>query len=194
MWVLLRTLAELVINACYLQLADESEVTRFQAFDDVAYGLFLDRFESATGLKSTAFTDTQRVLMQRVAKDAKDISGVSEKDFGWTRVNVFDRAVLIDKHAKTSAYKGLAKSVFQSGHTYTHNNFTSLNKYWRLLVAKMPVTELEREQGVDQVLFGAAHSLFLLAFFANAERSLGLEAYLDVAGALLNMPDDSVKN
>lgn len=185
-WAVLRPLAELVVNASYLQFATEEELGKFLLYDALAIGSFLEKFEKATGQSNHGFDEDDRKRMKNISDYAKDNTGLTEKDHGWTRLTVFDRAMRIDKEVGgTVAYRGFAKSVYQLAHPFVHSNMQSIQYHWMLLTGEEPGLEDQRHAEYDKPLIGAVQCLFLLALFVNDTKKLSFEPQITLAGRML---------
>ncbi len=182
MSVLLRTLAELVINAAYLQIANEPEVSNYRSFDAIASLVMLNDFEKNSGHSNKVVPE----LRQRAEKNAAEalaLCGLRLSSRSWTIKTVFMRAKVVDDKISQSAFRGFTNSIYQNGHTYTHSAYQSLSTYCGLLCGNAPDESLLMEQARD-TMFGATLALQILVVFINDIHDLHLNDEI-IAGAEL---------
>jgi hypothetical protein len=129
--ILLRPLSEGVINACYLQVAPQSEVASFVHFDKIAIHRQSSKFEAiSNSVKSRVIKDVH-LRMKREAGEAELLTGRTQKSLGWTDISVYERAKAIDRwfgdlKVKTTSFVTFARSVYDAAHPFTHYTASTL--------------------------------------------------------------------
>lgn len=149
--VMCRALFETVINGAYLQFATTLEVETYMGFDVIPIAKALGNIEKfAPGKLSEATPPVLRQAFQQRLKDVKQATGKSEKDFGWTRLDVVSRAKKVDQATKTDLFVYFAQGFYTHGHAFVHGNHRSLA---RLFPA--------REDGGAPTHFSVTQSIYI---------------------------------
>jgi hypothetical protein len=131
--MLLRPLAEGVINACFLQVCEDKELKAFISFDQIDHFRSMTRFEDLKG--GWDKTSQEFAILHNQAIHAASFSGRTERDLGWTSKGVNRRAEEIDRKIsekigiETKHFQSLVHTVYSSGHSYVHYTFHSLRSH-----------------------------------------------------------------
>lgn len=80
--ILLRPLSEGVINACYLQVAPQSEVASFVHFDKIAIHRQSSKFEAISNSAKSHMIEDTHLRMKREADEAEMLTGRTQKSLG----------------------------------------------------------------------------------------------------------------
>lgn len=129
-----RTLAEVVISACYLQFADVEKVESFLAFDSqksYQMSATLEEFIEPEGIISQERRDELKAI---VAK-ARTRSKRKDTDNSWNTESVYTMAKKLDATmtAGTYLFTTVKASTYQFGHPYVHGTFGSFSGVRRWL-------------------------------------------------------------
>lgn len=127
MGVLVRSLAEGMVNAAYIQIASDAEVNSYMAYDDIMLSKTLG---FADELKPTDVpgvrADFRQVLEERAAEAKSNFSNIMSNT-SWTKLNLHERSVEVAKHITGDTMAYLSRLVYRHGHTYTHATYGSLH-------------------------------------------------------------------
>jgi Family of unknown function (DUF5677) len=174
MSVLIRTLAEMVINSAYLQIADDNEVKRFYNFDRVAINTTVTRYHRVAGDGET-IPETLTESIGQKASAALIAGGLRLSDTEWSQKNVFQRASAVDQSRGNDSFKKFTNSIYQHGHIYTHSTYFSLVFYREMLrTGVAPMDESRMQQG-NNLLFGVGTCVSTLARFMNDHFALSYD-------------------
>jgi hypothetical protein len=100
MAVLLRTLAETVVNSAYLQYATEAELLAFKHHGPIARNIMMKDWEDSSGGAFFVPAELKRRTRERAEK-ASELSNLPMNRREWTRKNLFDRAKAISRWNST---------------------------------------------------------------------------------------------
>ena len=175
--VLNRTLSEVVVNACYLLIADELEVTRYVKFDFVKSvsrteklrNHLPDPVEQSPDLVASVF---------RMSKEAREATQRTEKDNGWSQHSLQQRAEIADKRWKQASFKTLVLAQGIHGHTAVHGTLLSLGWFMRIADGGVDHLDEDRSRALGIALHGTAFCLFEFCVALNEEFSLGISKKL----------------
>lgn len=169
--ILTRCLIESVVNGAYLQTATDDEVKTYQAFDVIPVSK-IKRY--VDGVAPTEFSkhisETRLAQFDAHVDKVKQDTGKTDKDFGWTRMDVASRCAKIDEQFGQDAFALLGRGLFPIGHPYVHGNFQSLKR-------RLPMADGVQayRDGIDQTLFIEAQVLAALASFVNRRYKLACD-------------------
>lgn len=175
--VLTRTLSEVVVNACYLLIADELEVARYMKFD------YVKSFSRTAKLRDHVPDPVEHPpeLVQAISKmsgEARNEIQRTEKDNSWSQNSLEQRAEIADKHWKRANFKTLVLAGGVTGHTATHATLSSLAWFIQLAADAVSEPDEDRSRALGLALHGTAFCLFQFCVALNEEFSLGLDAKL----------------
>ena len=204
MGVLVRSLAEGIINATYLQIADPREVESFVQFDGVELSKTLGFFDELRPPTMPEIrTDLRSALDERVAAVQPEVREAMTKT-SWTSRNLHDRAVavdnflnrqqdeVIDKATSTILMTFISRLVYRHGHTYTHATFSSLGPtIFSLRTGSYAEEDVWATAEHNLLITG--HSLYAFALALALLKHLSMfDKTLDQVSRLLQMYNESV--
>jgi hypothetical protein len=153
-----RTLAEVVISGCYLQIAIDDEVESFLAFDNQkSYHMSatLEEFLEPEGIIS----EEQRDKLKAIVAKARARSKRKDTDNSWNTESVYRMAQALDATmaAGTHMFTIVKACPYQFGHPYVHGTFGSFSSVRQWLTEReFPADRRRAEQR-----FQAAESIYL---------------------------------
>lgn len=162
-----RTLAEVVISACYLQIADAAKVESFLAFDiqkSYTMSATLEEFLEPQGIISD---ERRKELMAIVAK-ARARSKRKDTDNSWNTESVYVMATKLDAQTPSAPlFTTVKASTYQFGHPYVHGTFGSFSAVRQWLAEGEFPTDDRRAAQRFQATEGIYQCLFALCVYAN---------------------------
>jgi hypothetical protein len=184
-----RTLAEVVISACYLQIAIEEKLESFLAFDSQkSYHMSatLENFLEPEGIIS----EEQRNELKAIVAKARARSKRKDTDNGWNTESVYQMARTLDAtmSAGTHLFTTVKASTYQFGHPYVHGTFGSFSavRQW-MAEGKFPADSRRAEQRF-QAAEGVYQCLAALCIYINEHFHLQFQRRI-VDAKLLNETD-----
>ena len=132
MLILLRSMVELVINACYLQHAGDDEVSKYLHCDPIISHTAMTDLERASGGK----LKIPKELSERTTRLATDASAASHLSLGsreWSRKNLYKRAVVVDKAVGGDDLATLIALIYVTGSGYVHATYKTLDRHAKYL-------------------------------------------------------------
>lgn len=176
-----RTMAEVVINAAYLQEAEEKELSRFEHFDTQSAYRHAERLRPLTG-RTLPVSDQHKI--DTVVAQARLRTGRKDSDPTWSSRNVTQRAEYTDKTTKLNLMVPLVRTAYVYGHSAVHGTYDSLAPF----IAGMEDAEtfsFENRQGELIIAIGSINFvLSTMGFYLNSRFSLGVENHILDAGRL----------
>jgi hypothetical protein len=123
---LLRPLVELIVNACYIQIASDAEVECYRTYDTVMLEKSIRLAEEIvpTGLSGVT-PENRKLFAEHIKTINQTFAGVMSTT-SWTKLDLTSRGSAIDKHTGLTNCHFLTKVVYRIGHTYTHATYGSL--------------------------------------------------------------------
>jgi hypothetical protein len=127
-WIIARSLYEVVVNILYLQFAEEFEVRAYMAYDSVS--LMHQRKHSETINKSTQRT-ISRANSERVVATASAGKKASQylKPSGWSKLGLEGMLKKIDERLNQNLFEMIYRDTYGSGNRYVHGNLQSLHRF-----------------------------------------------------------------
>ena len=182
---LTRTLSEVAINACYLQMAADQEVASFRVFD------IQKSFRMSENLaKKMDATDTisvqERVKLQGIAAAARTKSQRKDNDMSWSTDHVAIRAEKLDKTmaSGTEMFSLLKGSTYEFAHPFVHGTYQSFRAVSRLMSEGTFPADGDRETERIQALGGVNQCLLALCVYAHVKLGLPIEAEIHEASRI----------
>jgi hypothetical protein len=171
--ILNRTLSEIVVNACYLLVAEDLEVERFMKFD------FIKAISRTEKLRHHVPNPVEHEpgLVEAITKfsaDARDTIRRSEKDNSWSQRSLEQRADFAEQHWKRAKFKTLVLAEGVAGHSAVHATLHSLRWSIQVVAGMVSEPDEERSRGLGVVLHGTAFALLTLSIALDERFSLGL--------------------
>ena len=130
MTALNRSAAELVINALYLQFAEEVEVERFIAFDLASAAGVIDHLsrqltsEQRQGMAS----ERQEMNFDQTVHEVQTKVGIGEHERAWSKRSVLYRASATDRHLQNVKLMPIFATSYQLGHSAVHSTWFTLTQ------------------------------------------------------------------
>jgi hypothetical protein len=163
-----RTLAEVVVNGCYLQISDDRELESFLAFDiqkSYKTSETLEEFIEPEGLIS----EERRGELQAIVATARGKSKKKDTDKSWTKQSVYQMAQKLDATLAptTFLFTHVKATTYQFANPYVHGTFGSFGAVRRWLAeGTFPADDgraVERFQAVE----GIYQCLFTVCVYGN---------------------------
>jgi hypothetical protein len=168
-----RTMAEVTINAAYLQNAEDEEIDRFQHFDTQSAFKHANRLRPHTTTKLTA---VELRIIEKVADNARLLTGRKDSDPSWSKRAIMQRAEHSDGISRLNLMALLALTSYPHGHSAIHATFDALEHFISSLHGKMQETlEDKRQEGLFVALSSVNFTLSVMCFYLNSFFHLGLE-------------------
>jgi hypothetical protein len=177
-----RTMAEVTVNAAYLQDAEDKEVARFQHFDIQSAFKHATRLRPHTTIKLPV-TDLKKI--EEVASDARLLTGRKDSDLSWSTRNLVQRAEYSDGVTHLNMMTLLVLSSYPQGHSAIHGTFAALEIFIESVGTMQVPLGGERKEGLFIALFGVNFTLSVMCFYLNSLFHLDLEKAIIHAGKLI---------
>lgn len=165
-----RGLAEVCINAAYLQIASELELDNYLSRDVPALASRIQRMQSALPRKDRGSAAESAKL-----RDLTSQSGALTQD-GWSNKKVMLRAKETDSFLKSSLMVPLALFVYEAGHTHVHGTALSVAGVGNWFLDGAKEDSEGRVAATTAALNGTACCLYSLISFIAARYPLGIES------------------
>jgi hypothetical protein len=156
-----RTLAEVVVNGCYLQISDEQKLESFLKFDiQKSYKMSetLEEFIEPEGILSKE----RRNELKAIVAAARGQSNRKDSDNSWTEESVYQMAQKLDATLAPDnhMFTHLKATTYQFANPYVHGTFGSFSavRQW-LAEGTFPADEgravqrFQATEGIYQCLF-----------------------------------------
>jgi hypothetical protein len=175
-----RTLIEIVVNAAYLQYAEDSEIDRYLysdpilVSDDTArlrHTLTAHARRRSLGIARENAVQTIRRLIRR------------EDDHSWSKKTLLQRAETIDVKSDTPIMSLLVTTMNSRAQAASLNLFSSLAPYLTALDTMSIVPSANRQSELAEALFGVNLSLMTLSLYLNSFLRLKADDAIEAAGA-----------
>ena len=178
-----RTMAEVTINAAYLQDAEDEEVDRFQHFDTQSAFRLANRLRPHT---TTRVNPEEQKKIEAAADNARALTGRKDSDPSWSKRTLFQRAEYCDGITRLDLMVKLALTSYAYGHCAIHGTFDALESFTSAVVSgEIQVSsDEEREEALFLALFSANFTLSIMCFYVNSLLHLGAESAITDAGML----------
>jgi hypothetical protein len=124
MSALTRTMAEVAISACYLQIAEEVEVQSFRNFDTQKTLKMAVMLEPFLGPNAVASKE-HKIKLEAMAAKAKTFSQREDTQPSWSKKSVYEQAKALDLSMKKDRFVILKASTWEYAHPYVHGTFRS---------------------------------------------------------------------
>ena len=156
-----RTMAEVTINAAYLQSAEDEEVDRFQHFDTQS------AFKHAARLRPHATTKLSAVDLKRieeVAEKARLLTGRKDADASWSKRTLLQRAEYSDKITRLDIMKLLVLTSYAHGHSAVHGTYDAMDVFISSFNESQMHSQDKREEGLFVAVASVNYSLYIMSF------------------------------
>ena len=159
MGVLVRSLAEGMINAAYLQVAPEAELQSYIAYDDIMLSKTLDFADEMTPENVAPVREDLRAILEERASKAKASFSNVMSGTSWTKLDLHSRAMKVKEHTGGDTTTFLSRMVYRHGHSFTHSTYASLHSdITALRTGSYPIEQVEGD--AEHNLLAAAQSLY----------------------------------
>jgi hypothetical protein len=146
-----RTMAEVAVNAAYLQDADDEEIARFQYFDTQSLYKHVGKPRPHI---STLLNAEQIQKIDHAVAFARSATNKKDNESSWSSRTLLQRGEYSDQKTKESLMANLVLTVYAAGHHYVHGSSSSLQPFFKALgTTTVPVTN-QRLEELAQSLFG----------------------------------------
>jgi hypothetical protein len=127
-----RTMAEVIVNAAYLQFADPDELIRFHNFDTQT---LYKHSEKLRPLTSRELTTEQEAEFQGFAIEARSLTQLKDKATSWslTHPTLISRADCVDAQMADSFMPTLVLTAYSWAHRAVHGTGDALKPFYRAL-------------------------------------------------------------
>lgn len=176
-----RTMAEVTINAAYLQDAEDEEIDRFQHFDTQSM------FKHSVRLLpyvTTRLTDEDRTKIETLVRNARSITGRKDTDLSWSKRNLSQRAEYSDDITKSKLMFTLLLTAYAYGHSAVHGTFDSLDHFLSAFNNPEALSSDERREPLFLALSSVNFVFYTMCSYLNGVLYLGLEAAIIGVGKL----------
>jgi hypothetical protein len=176
-----RTMAEITINAAYLQDAEDEEIDRFRHFDTQC------AFKHATRLRphaSTKLTSEELQRIEAVAQQARRLTGRKDIDTSWSKRTLLQRAEYSDKNTRLDIMKVLALTSYAQGHSAIHGTFDSLHPFICSVTDSRSLSGENREEDLTVAIAGVNFALSIACLYFNSLMKLDCERAIVAAGKM----------
>lgn len=180
MHILLRSMLELVVNACYLQHASEDEVRKYLHFDPINSHTALTDLERASSGKLRIPLE----LAERTTKLATDASAASNLALGsreWSKKNLFKRAVSVDRAIGGDDFAMLMANIYVTGSGYVHITYKTLDRHAKWLLHSEQEHPLRILFGTNNAIHGVALVLINLWRYFNRKFDTARQPFNEAA-------------
>jgi hypothetical protein len=187
-----RTLAEVVITACYLQSASEQELEAFSSFDIQKTYKSSETLEQFIDPKER-ISEEHRNELKAIVAQAGTRSRRKDTDKSWTTKSVFAMAQDVDAtmSAKTHLFVHIKATAYEFGHPYVHGTYASFSSVRQWLVEGVFPSDARRETQRFQAVGGVFQCLATLCIYVNERFQLQFRQRIRDA-AQLNECGDNV--
>ncbi len=161
-----RTMAEVAINAAYLQFAGDEELQRFQHFDTQSLYKHSERLRPITSRELSA---EQEADLQGIVAEARRITQLSDKAQSWSRTHagLIARAECVESHMPDSMMPGLVLTAHNLAHRAVHGTGDTLSPFYNALGnGEVPLTP-ERLEDLQKALSLVVFCLEAYALFCD---------------------------
>jgi len=180
MHVLLRSMLELAVNACYMQHASDEEMWKYLHFDPINNHTAMTDLERASNGK----LKISKELSERTTKLATEASAVSNLPLGsrdWSKKNLFKRAVIVDKAVGGDDFAMLMANIYVTGSGYVHTTYKTLDRHAKWLLNGEAEHPLRILFGTNNAIHGVALILINLGRYFNRKFDTARQPFSEAA-------------
>lgn len=176
-----RTMAEVTINAAYLQHAEDEEIDRFQHFDTQCMFKHAARLRKHT---NRTLGTAELTKIETVVNNARLLTGRKDSDSSWSKRNVFQRAEYSDGVTRLNLMTQLALTSYAYGHSAVHGTFDAVEVFLSARDNSQAFSDEQREEALFLALSSVNFVLCTMCFYLNSFFHLHLESAIIDAGKL----------
>ena len=180
MHILLRSMLELMVNACYLQNASDEDVTKFLHFDPINSHTAMMDLERA----SNGRLKIPQELADKTTRLASEANAVSHLPLGsrdWSKKNLFKRAVAVDQTFGTDDFAMLMANIYVTGSGYVHTSYKTLGRHAKWLLGGEVEHPLRIMFGTNNAIHGVALIFINLGRYFNRNFDTARKPFNDAA-------------
>jgi hypothetical protein len=180
MHVLLRSMLELAVNACYLQHASDEEIRKYLHFDPINNHTAMIDLERASG----GTLKIPKRLADRTTKLATEASTASNLALGsrtWCKNNLYKRAVVVDKAVGGEDFALLMANIYVTGSGYVHGTYKTLDRHSKWLLNSEAAHPLRILFGTNNAIHGVTLVLINVGRYFNRKFDTAREPFNEFA-------------
>jgi hypothetical protein len=162
-----RTIAEVVINGAYLQIAPETELDKYQRYDVSAAARTIQRMNSSMPQTHRLSADDSNAVRQLLTGAAMDD--------GWSSLTVMQRAREVDKFCGVELMTPMVLFVYNHGHSHIHGTASSIESVSSWMINGANENDPDRLRATTAALCGAYNCLFNLVAFVQGGCQVGFK-------------------
>jgi hypothetical protein len=170
-----RTMAEVIVNAAYLQFADGAELTRFHQFD--AQSLY-KHSEKLRPITSRELTAEQEAELQRFVAEAESLTQLTDKSRSWSRTHpaLISRAECVEEKMADSFMPALVLTAYNWAHRAVHGTGDAVRPFYGALGSGDVPLSAERLEEIRMTLSFVTFCLETYSFFFDRFLHQGQQA------------------
>ncbi len=170
-----RTMAEVIVNAAYLQFADDAELTRFHQFDAQSLYKHSERLRPITSRK---ITTGQEAELQKLVAEARSLTQLNDKANSWSRTHptLISRAEYVDERMLDSSLPALVLTAYNWAHRAVHGTGDAVRPFYGALGSGEVPLSPERLEEIRMTLSVVTFCLETHAFFFDRFLNQGRQA------------------
>jgi hypothetical protein len=161
-----RALAEISINAAYLQIADESEIDSYLRYDKLATARVVQKMNTSMP-KAHRLDQSEELRIRQLLDQPLNDS--------WSSKKVPHRAREVDKDCQVDLMTTTALFVYNAGHSHVHGTASSVATVGDWILGGADRNNQERLDSTVTALNGTALCLLSLCVFAGQRYQLGVD-------------------
>jgi hypothetical protein len=162
-----RALAEISINAAYLQIADEAEIDSYLRYDKLATARVVQKMNTSMPKPHRLDLSEELHVRQLLDQPLND---------SWSSKSASLRAREVDKDCRVDLMTTTALFVYNAGHAHVHGTASSVATVGDWMLGGADRKDQERLDGTAAALNGTALCLLSLCVFAGQRYRLGLDS------------------
>jgi hypothetical protein len=176
-----RTMAEVVVNAAYLQNAEDEEIDRFRHFDTQSSYKHAKKLELRV---TTQLSAEENKKIEAVADHARSLTGRKDSDPSWSKRTLMQRAEHTDLITRLNLISLLVLTSYAYGHSAIHGTFDALDPFISSINSNQLLTPANRQEELSVSLSSVNFSLSVMCLFLNSMFHLDLDSAITDAGQL----------
>lgn len=189
--VLLRSLAEMVINASYLQVSSEDELESYRRHDSIMLSKAMRLANDLVPGSVDSIPIATRDAFEKHADEVKQATSGTGTRTSWTKKDLHSRAIVVDNQLGTEILQFLSRIVYPHGHAYTHASFSSLSSTIDSFRTGTYDADAIRDEA-DHALFGTAQALHVFTMSISLlKHEYSHNAHREVVQNLLRQYNDA---
>lgn len=161
-----RTMAEVIVNAAFLQFADGEELIRFHHFDTQS---LYKHSEKLRPIASRELTVEQEAELQGLVAEARGLTRLTDKALSWSRTHpaLISRADCVEGKMPNSFMPALVLTAYGWAHRAVHGTGDAIRPFYRALGSGEVPLSAERLEDVRIALSLVTFCLQTYALFID---------------------------